>query len=171
VPQAAHTAIPYLTVRCHHLTLPLSLDNLMKLKNYYRRRYQRSGFRLFHPLHYLISRVQTSRLSQLRNFKWASSLGTLNPQAKPFWKNARYFTTPTRSVPPLFDHGVQVFNSVDKAEIVAENFERIHHLNLNVGTANHARVVNRTVNKYFSPPTPTHTSPRLASQTHKNSDV
>ena len=58
------------------LLSPSSLVSLMELRNYYRRRYQRSGFRLFHDLHQLISRVLTSRLSQLRNSKWASSLGT-----------------------------------------------------------------------------------------------
>jgi hypothetical protein len=31
---------------------------------------------------------------------------------------------------------------------------RIHHLYLNVGTANHARIVNRTVSKYFRRPHP-----------------
>jgi len=81
-------------------------------------------------------------------------LGTLHPQAKPFWKIARYFTTPTRSVPLLFDHSVQVFNSADKAELLVQQFERIHHLNSNVGTANHAHIVNHTVNKYFSRPHP-----------------
>jgi hypothetical protein len=49
---------------------------------------------------------------------------------------------------------VQVFNSADKAELLAQHFGRIHHLNLNVDTANHARIVIRTVNRYFSRPHP-----------------
>jgi hypothetical protein len=49
---------------------------------------------------------------------------------------------------------VQFFNSADKAEIPAQNFERIHHLYLNVGAVNHALIVIRTVNKYFSRPHP-----------------
>jgi hypothetical protein len=79
-------------------------------------------------------------------------LGTLHPEAKPFWKMGRYFTTPTR--PSSFDRGVQVFSSANKTELLARRFERIHHLNLNVGTANHARMVNRTVKKYFRHPHP-----------------
>jgi hypothetical protein len=39
--------------------------------------------------------------------------GHINSQAKPFWKIARHFTT------PLFDYGVQVFNSADKADLLA----------------------------------------------------
>jgi len=81
-------------------------------------------------------------------------LGTLHSQAKSSWKIVRYFTIPTRSVPPLFAHKVLVFNSVDKAELLLQHFERIHHLNSNVATANHARIVNHTANKYFSRPHP-----------------
>jgi len=125
--------------------------NLMKLKNYYRRRYQRSGFCLFHLLHQLLSRVLTSQLTQLRNSKLASFLGTLHP------KKTHFRISPGASRPLhnlflayLFDHGVQVFNSADKAERLTRHFE----LNLNVGTANQARKVNRTVNEYFRRPHP-----------------
>jgi hypothetical protein len=67
VRQAAYTATPHLTVRSHHLPLSPSLVNLMKFKNCYRRRCQSSGFRLFHLLHQLLSRVLTSGLTQLQN--------------------------------------------------------------------------------------------------------
>jgi len=60
VRQGAFTAIPQLNDWCHLLTLPPSLANLMKLKNYYQERYQRSGFCLFHLLHQLLSHVFTS---------------------------------------------------------------------------------------------------------------
>ena len=121
----------------------------MQLKNYRRRCYHRSAFRLYHLLRHLLSRVLTPRRNQVRNSKWVSFLGTLHPQAQSFWKIARYFTTPTRSVPPLFDHRVKVFISAGKAELLAHHFERILHLKLKVGTANNTRMVNRTVNKYF----------------------
>ena len=44
---------------------------------------------------------------------------------------------------------MQVFNSADTADLLAQHFEPTHHLNLNVGTTKHARTVNRTVNKYI----------------------
>ena len=87
--------------------------------------------------------------------------GQTTPQTKSFWNIARYFTTPSESVPPLFDHGVQVFNFADKAKHLTRHFERIHYLNLNVGTANQARTVNRTVNKYFRLPYPYFTDAQL----------
>jgi hypothetical protein len=70
--------------------------------------------------------------------------------------------TPTWSVRSLFVHGVQVFNSAYRAELLAQHFERIHHLNFSVFTVNHARMVNRTVNKYFRRPYPNLTEAQLA---------
>jgi hypothetical protein len=88
--------------------------------------------------------------------KWASFLGILHPQAKPFWKIARYFTTPTWSVPPLFDHIVQVFNSVHKSELLPQHFEWIRHLKLKFATAKHACMVFCTSTNIFVIPLTCH---------------
>jgi len=88
-------------------------------------------------------------LTGLWNSKRVSFLGMLHPQAKPFWIITKYFITPTWSVPPLLDHGVQVFSFANKAKLLALNFKWIHHLNLHVATAKHARMVNCTINKYL----------------------
>ena len=68
-----------------------------------------------------------------------------------------------RSAPPVFDHGVQVFSSADKDELLAQHFDRTHHFNLHVGTTNRVCMVNRTFNSYSRHPT--HTSLSLSSQT------
>ena len=87
------------------------------------------------------------------------------------WKIARYFTIPSRTVPPLFHHVVQVYNSVDKAEHLQRHFKRTIHLTLEVGTTNHASVVNPTVSDLLRRPPPSLTSMRLGSKTHVASDV
>lgn len=124
----------------------------MKPKNYYRRHYPRSRFHLFHLLHQFLFHVLNSQLTQVWNSKWASFLGTLHPKQNQFWKIARYFMTPTQSVPPLFGHVVLVFISADKAKHLTQHFERTHQLNLNVSTANHACMVNCTINNFFHRP-------------------
>jgi hypothetical protein len=140
------------------------LVHLTKFKNYFHQRYQRSGLRLFYLVHQLLSCLLTSQLNQLQNAKWISFLCTLHPQEKPFWKIAKYFTTSNRSISPLFDGGIQIFNSAEKAELQAHHFEWTHHLNLDLGTANHARIVNRSVRKFVKRPphpprgTPSHKS-------------
>ena len=100
VRQAAISAIPVQTVKQNHLTLPPKLCSLLKLKNHYRRRYQRSRLPMHHHLYQLFSQVFSTQLSRLRNTKWTSFLRTLHPQSSQFWKIACYFTNPTSSLPP-----------------------------------------------------------------------
>jgi hypothetical protein len=57
-------------------------------------------------------------------------------------------------LPPLFDQGVQIYNTDDKAEFLAQHFEWTNHLNLDRGMARRARIVNRTVGNFFIRPQP-----------------
>jgi hypothetical protein len=133
----------------------------MKLNTHYRQRYPRSGFHPFHLLRQFLSRFLNSRITQIWNSKWPFFLGTIHSKQNNFGNPPCISRPPTRSVPPLYDHGVQVFKSADKAELPAQRFERVHHLDLNAGTTNHGRTVIRTVNKYFRPPNPHLTQSQL----------
>jgi hypothetical protein len=65
IQQAAIHAIPVYTIKRNHLTLLPNLCYLLKLKNYYRHRYQRSCLRLFHYLFQLFARIFSTHLSPL----------------------------------------------------------------------------------------------------------
>jgi len=88
-------------------------------------------------------------------------LRTFHPQSSRFWKIARYFTNPTSSVPPLIQHGTQVFHTALKAEVLARQFEQSHHLTLNMGTNNHSLAVARYVNRFFRSTTPQTSQPQF----------
>jgi hypothetical protein len=87
--------------RMTYLTLPPTLCSLLKLKNHYRRRYQRTRLPMYYHLSQLFSQVFSTQLSRLRNMKGTSFLRTLHPQSSQFWKIAHYFMNPTLSIPPL----------------------------------------------------------------------
>jgi len=102
VQRATNEAIPVITTNQNRLTLPSSLTQIMKLKNYYRHRFQRSRTPTSYRIYRLFARVFSSRLSAHRNHKWTCFLKTLHPQAPKFWKVTRYFTRPQSSTPPLY---------------------------------------------------------------------
>jgi len=154
VRQAAISAIPVHTVKRNHLTLPPNLCSLLKLKNHYRCQYQRLWLPMYYHLYQLFSQVFSTQLSWLWNTKWTSFLRTLHPQTSQFWKIALYFTNPTFSVPPLIQHGMQVFHTPLKAEVLARQFEQSHHLTLNMGTNNHSLAITLSVNRFFRSTTP-----------------
>jgi hypothetical protein len=99
---AATLAIPLRMVTQNRLTLPPALTYLLQLKNYYRRRYQRSRTPTLRYLSYLITQIFIVKLQQLKNKKWNSFLRTLHPQNPSFWKVRRYFTTPKQKSPHYY---------------------------------------------------------------------
>ena len=148
--QAATSAIPKQTVRTKLLTLPPTLRALLKLKNHYRRRYQRSRLPIHYYLYSCFSHTFSTHLSQLRNTKWTSFLRTLHPQSSQFWRITRYFRTSTPSIPPLSHQGTQIYQTPLKAEILARQFELAHHLTLNMGSNNH--FLSHTTSQQILPP-------------------
>jgi hypothetical protein len=158
VQQGAIHAIPVCTIKCNHPTLPPNLRYLLKLKHYYRHRYQQSRLTLFHYLSQLFARIFSTHFSRLRNSKWLSFLGSLRTLTPQFWKVARYFTKFPFFTLPLIHKGVQVYHTPLKAEVLAQQFERSHDLTLNMGTPHHTTTITRFVDRFFSNTTP-HTSP------------
>ena len=113
VRHVATTAIPCHSVKRNQLILPPKLANLLKLKNHYRRRYQRTRLPLYQYLFQLLAYVFNTQLIRLRISKWTAFLGKLHPQTSQYWKVTRYFTTTTHTIPPLLHQGEQIFHSAD----------------------------------------------------------
>jgi hypothetical protein len=69
-------------------------------------------------------------------------------------KVTRYFSKSPISIPPLIHQGEQVYLSPHKAEVSAQQFERSHHLTLNLGTPHHSTKITRFVDRFFQGTTP-----------------
>jgi hypothetical protein len=130
----------------------------MKLKNYYRHRFQRSRSRTYLLLYQLFGQIFSSHFTLHQNNKWFTFLSTLHPQTTKFWKVARYFTKSSSQIPPLLHQGTQVYQSAQKAEVLAQIFERTHYLAQNTGSPRHTTIVSRFVTRFFLNAIP-HTPP------------
>ena len=145
VRQIIFPAIPQLTVRCHLLTPPSSLVNLMT-----RKKTITDGAIKDQDSACFISSTNFSPVFSIPD--WIN-YEILNGHYTPKQNTFRKSPGNSRHLHDLF-LGVQVFSSADTVLLLARHFERIHHINLNVGTTKHARTVNRKVNKYFRRPHP-----------------
>jgi len=150
--QAATTAIPLHKVVRNQLTLPPALTQILKLKNYYRRRFQGLRIPIFRYLAHIVTQIFLVKLQRLKNAKWNSFLRTLHPRKPSFWKVTRYFTATKQSIPPLLRNGTPPFRPLEKAEALARQFERAHNLTLHMSTSHHSQIITRTVNKVFRHP-------------------
>jgi hypothetical protein len=122
---------------------------ILKVKNYYRRKYQSSRIPAHYQLYVLYSQLFSTQLSRLRNEKWTSFLRTLHPQFSHFWKTARYFKQSSFSIPPLTHLGTHAFHTPHKVEILARQFEQSHNLITHMGSHTHMQTVSHHVNRFF----------------------
>ena len=154
VREAARSAIPVHSGHLTQLPLPPNVCALQKLKNYYRRKFQRSRLPVHQQLYSLYSQLFSTIFACTRNAKWTSFLQTLHPQSPQLWKIARYFKKAPPTIPPLTHHGIQISYTPLKVKILAHQFERSHHLTTHMGSLHHEQTVSRTVNKFFHTNTP-----------------
>ena len=98
--QAATQAIPVHAVKRNYLTLPPTLLYLWKLKNYYRRRYQRIRSPLLYYLSQLFARVFSTYFTRLRNSKWSSFLAPYTHRFTNSGKSPNISQNPQHPCPP-----------------------------------------------------------------------
>ena len=67
----------------------------------------------------------------------------------PIWNLVRYFNKPPEPIQPLFDQGAQIYTADEKAEILAERFERIHRQTIQLEPPHHTRGVERAVGTFL----------------------
>ena len=111
VRQAARSAIPVQSAHHTNLSLPPHVHAILKLKNYYRRKFQRSRLPSHHQLYALYSHLFSTLFTRLRNEKWTSFLRMLHPQSSQLWKITCYFKNSSAAIPPLTHLGTQVFHT------------------------------------------------------------
>ena len=88
--QASTAAIPRREIKRRHLSFPPSFC-LLKIRNYVRRRFQRSGLNVLASLLSALNWLSVALQQRLQTSKWTTLLRTLHPHKAQFWKLARYF--------------------------------------------------------------------------------
>ena len=147
--QAAYASIPRRCVRARQIRLPTSLCALLKLRNFFRRRYQRTRLLLFYGCQSLLNRIIVTKMAEFQNAKWASFLRTLHSNNAPLWKLTRYFKKPMDTIPPFIHHGTQLYEAEEKANLLAEHFASIHSQTIPQEATHHSRAVDWKVGAFL----------------------
>ena len=162
---AAKSAIPRRKDNTERLQLPLKICTLIKIRNYVRRRYQRTRHLILHAGFKILNQIIANRLAHLRNVKWSTFLQTLQPHTAPLWKIVRYFTKRREPISPLIYQGKQYYKAEDKADLLARLFAYNHGLTTPSVSTYHGRDVERIVETFFNHKGRSTTDPPLISHT------
>ena len=84
--------------------------------------------------------------------------GLLTTASSQLLENRPIFHKTLCILSPLVYQGVLVHQDQHKADLLAQQFERSHHLTLHLGTPHHSAAITRYVDKFFRTTTP-HAAP------------
>lgn len=147
IQKAIQISIPTHNTKSNALTLPKDITRLIKHRNKTRRQFQQHGKDVHRILKNFLTNEIKNRIKKLENESWEAKLKSLSIQDNSIWKMAKVFTKPTMNTIPTL-HGTQglAITNKQKANALAENFEKVHHLTELMGSRQIRRVVNATFN-------------------------
>lgn len=113
-----------------HVDIDITTKRFIRLRNIYRRQFQRTGQRDKQVQVTQLNNIIKDRLEVLRNSQFESKLESLPKLAKPFWKIAKILKTKPKPIPPLVpidqNQTDLLVSPGEKANEIAKHFVSSH---------------------------------------------
>jgi len=104
-----------------------AIKNLIKLRNYYRRKYQKLGYNKYRIFRNIMNNHIKAALIEIRNNLWIKKLKLLNVKDKSLWYTLKSLQRKRNNPPPLILNNQQVvYEPKQKAEEIAKNFHSVY---------------------------------------------
>jgi len=104
-----------------------AIDRLIKLRNYYRRKYQRSAKNRYKIFKNVLNNHIKAALIEGRNKYWANKLKILNTKDRSLWNTLK--TLQRKKIPPppfVLEDQTIIYEPLQKAEALANNFHSVY---------------------------------------------
>lgn len=142
---AKNQAIPNKLLRPDKSVLPDHIQELIRKRNRIRNIYQRTKVDIYRQQKNSLSNTITREIQTWNNDNWEKKLQNLNVKDNSIWKTAKSFTKKLdNKIPTLHGPNGLVFTDTEKANVLAENFEQVHHLTENDGDVETETLINNT---------------------------
>lgn len=150
---AAENSIPLMNVNNKKFTISTSTLKIIKIKNYFRKMFQRCHNYTYKKLYYTLNNLVKKRLSQEKNNQFNMYLRNVSQTNNRLWQINKYFSRGQTNLPPIkrSERGDHVaYSNEDKVELIADHFEKIHKQNTTMSTRHHERKVRETINYFLT---------------------
>ena len=115
------------------LQLDSTTKHLIRLRNIFRRQYQRTGERDKKTSSNNLTKIIQERIQDLRNRDFQQKLREIPPHSKPFWSLTKILKKKPKPVPPLVSSigpgdGFKLITPFEKANALGQQFVESHNL-------------------------------------------
>lgn len=147
--------IPQKVLDTNHIPIPHSIKMLIKIKNLFRKQYQKYKTTRLKTILNFLTRLVKNKLLEHRNDVWNNKLKSLSTKDKSLWNITKNFSHVHANIPPITHNNIIAYSDKDKVEFLAQHYYQVHNQNTTLSAISHTKKVDRTVRKYCSaPPTP-----------------
>lgn len=129
--EARNSFVPKTMKKLDSFTIDDDLQLLIRLKNIRRRQYQRTREPYLKEIYKDLQKEISRRFIYLRNDRFSKQVEKIKPHSKPFWKLSKILKKPQKPIPALVENGNIILTNEEKAQKLAQQFERAHNFNLN----------------------------------------
>lgn len=154
IKRAEDVAVPYFKHKDNQLTVDSATENLISLRNYKRRHWQRYGsVTLRKEVNYLNRQIK-SHMDSIKNEKWNTMLSKLKMNSNQLWKVTKSLKNQVKKIPPIKTVSRVLTTDTDKANEIGSEFCKAHSTTFNdlsdPGTEGAVAMSNNSIN-FFSP--------------------
>ncbi|CAK9799282.1 Probable RNA-directed DNA polymerase from transposon X-element [Anthophora plagiata] len=140
--------IPTKTMQQIKDALPSYIINMIKDKNKMRRKWQRTRIVEFKKL--MKRKTNDIRMAIVthRNNTWTNKLQKLNTNDNSLWRMTKIFKSEFQTIPTLAKNNNEAITDMEKANMLASQFEEIHSTDLNNNTTEQNEIISQ-VNQFM----------------------
>lgn len=146
---AAANNIPKQEIPTYHVDLPNNTKALIKIKNIFRKKSQKTGNKHYRQLYNRLNNLVKTEVTKTRNNIWNDFLKSIDPQNGNLWRVTKTFMKKTEKIPPLITNSTYSYSSKEKANTLADYFEKVHKQNVDLGTIHNTKMTCDEVKKYL----------------------
>ena len=129
--------------------LPSRIKKLIKSKNRWRRKYQKTGDEVFKILMNDCANSVKKEIADWKNSHWHKILTNAKSKDKSLWKLVSQRKKTRQKIAPILTNSGYVFSDIEKCNVIANELESVFKTNSNMGTLSHNKTVIRKVNKFI----------------------
>lgn len=121
--------------------LPRTARDKIKQRNRIRKLWQRNRDPNLRPAINRLTKEIRETINTHKNQKWRDKLESLNPQDSSLWKITKQLKNKYSPIPALNETGKVAFTDEDKAEMLADQFEKVHRIELDRNTPEQQAII------------------------------
>ncbi len=123
---AQHRSVPMKCVERYSLNITPDILNLIKERNETKRLWQRQRNPALKTIVNSLNKQITFKILELKNMNWNHQISNIPKRHIKLWKVTKSLKLRSKQMPPLKAENDTLYNPVDKANLLADHFEKVH---------------------------------------------